>query len=243
MHKAVPGLVPKPIYHSPDNTSKVSFIVTEYVPMSTLRSSSPTIQKQLGRSLAALHATSTSDKFGFNVTSWCGTTELDNTWCTDWSQFYTSQRLKPLLKQVLGQDKDVDRLGKALCSNIDRWLGQDALGSLQASSCIHGDLWNGNWAVRTSNAQPIIFDPASYYAHYEAEFGIMRMFGGFTQDCYDAYEDALLNQHASSTVKLAPDESKEDRLIIYEAYHHLNHYAMFGGSYATGFVNLIEKLL
>jgi protein-ribulosamine 3-kinase len=240
IHKAVPGLVPKPICHSPNKTA---LIVTEYVPMSTSYCSSPTIQKQLGRSLAALHATSTSDKFGFDVTSWCGTTELNNTWCSDWSQFYASQRLQPLLKQVQGQNLDVDRLGKALCSNIDRWLGHDALGSLQASSCIHGDLWSGNWAVRASDTQPIIFDPASFYAHYETEFGIMRMFGGFTQDCYEAYEDALLNQYTSSNVKLAPEESKEDRLIIYEAYHHLNHYAMFGGGYAAGFVNLIEKLL
>lgn len=71
----------------------------------------------------------------------------------------------------------------------------------------------------------------------------MRMFGGFTQDCYDAYDDALSNVHVESKVKLAPEEGREDRLIIYEAYHHLNHYAMFGGSYAAGFVNLIEKLL
>lgn len=38
-----------------------------------------------------------------------------------------------------------------------------------------------------SDGKPAIFDPAVYYGHSEADFGIMRMFGGVTSDFYDAY--------------------------------------------------------
>ena len=42
-----------------------------------------------------------------------------------------------------------------------------------------GDLWSGNIS---SDAQgvPVIYDPACYYGHAEADFGIARMFGGFS---------------------------------------------------------------
>ena len=35
---------------------------------------------------------------------------------------------------------------------------------------LHGDLWSGN--VGTVDGEPCIFDPACYYGHHEAEFGM-----------------------------------------------------------------------
>lgn len=195
-------------------------------------SSSSSIQKELGKKLAQLHLnTRSEDKFGFDVTSFCGTTELNNAWCSDWSLFFKSQRLQPLFNQVLGQNKDLDTLGIQLCQSIDHWLGSDVLPNVQPS-LLHGDLWNGNWSVKTHGG-PVIFDPASYYGHHESEFGIMNMFGGFTKDCFNAYDDTMNND----------TEGREDRLILYEIYHHLNHFAMFGGSYGNSCVQLMEKLL
>lgn len=196
-------------------------------------SSDQSVQQALGQALFQLHTSATHDQFGFDVTSWCGTTELNNAWSSDWSNFYKSQRLEPLLNQVRGQDKDIDRLGASLCARLDHWLGKDAIGNV-TPSLVHGDLWSGNWCV--ANNKPVIFDPASFYAHYEFEFGIMKMFGGFTRACFDAYDDC--QSEKSTTV-----EGRDDRLIIYEAYHHLNHYAMFGGGYSSGFIGLMEKLL
>lgn len=204
-------------------------------------SSDKSIQEALGRALYKLHTSATHGQFGFDVTSWCGTTELNNTWSTDWPQFYKTQRLEPLLKQVHGQNKDVDKLGASLCSRLDHWLGKDAVGEI-TPSLVHGDLWSGNWCV--SSGKPMIFDPAAYYAHYEFEFGIMKMFGGFTQACFDAYDDLFVNDEGSSNNSATTAlEGRGDRLLIYEAYHHLNHFAMFGGGYSSGFVNLIDKLL
>ncbi|KAI8646668.1 Fructosamine/Ketosamine-3-kinase [Parasitella parasitica] len=237
INQAVPGFAPKPIHH---HAKDRAYIVTEYVAMTN--SSTSKAEKELGRLLAKLHAAGPSPpeerKFGFDVTSWCGTTILDNTWSLDWLQFYKSQRLEPLLRQVKGRNNDVDRLGASLCARLEHWLGKDALG-IVSPSLLHGDLWNGNMATRVSDKSPLIYDPASFYGHYETEFGIMKMFGGFTQDCFDAYDDALVNNTALELV----DEGRQDRAIIYESYHHLNHYAMFGGSYSSGFIDLMERLL
>ncbi|CEI95698.1 hypothetical protein RMCBS344292_09877 [Rhizopus microsporus] len=203
---AVPDFAPRPIHYQESSTdNEQAFIVTEYVPMAG-KASGRDIQEKLGISLAQMHSKGTSDKFGFDITSYCGTTELDNSWCTDWCQFWRKQRMEPLFNQVRGRNKDIDRY----------------------------DLWSGNWAVHANTKQPIIFDPAAYYGHNEAEFGMMKMFGGVSQACFDAYDDI------SETPMI---EGREERVMIYELYHHLNHYAMFGGSYASGCIDIMERLL
>lgn len=196
--------------------------------------SSPKIQHELGERLAQLHLNTQSSEFGFEVTSYCGTTELNNAWCSDWSQFFKRQRLEPLLSQVHDQNPDLDALGQVICNRIDHWLGKDALPKVKPS-LLHGDLWNGNWSVRCNTGAdgPVIFDPASYYGHHEAEFGIMNMFGGFTNECFDAYDEIMYSDV----------EGREERLVLYELYHHLNHFAMFGGSYGNSCVQLMEKLV
>ena len=37
-------------------------------------------------------------------------------------------------------------------------------------SVLHGDLWSGN--IGSVGGEPSIFDPAVYYGHSEAEFGM-----------------------------------------------------------------------
>lgn len=43
---------------------------------------------------------------------------------------------------------------------------------------LHGDLWSGNAGYDEATCAPVIFDPASYYGHNEADLGITHMFGG-----------------------------------------------------------------
>lgn len=43
---------------------------------------------------------------------------------------------------------------------------------------LHGDLWSGNAGYDETTCTPVIFDPASYYGHNEADLGITHMFGG-----------------------------------------------------------------
>lgn len=98
---------------------------------------------------------------------------------------------------------------------------------------IHGDLWSGNAGTDEQSGQPIIFDPSSSYSHNEAELGIMKMFGGFSSDFFEAYHDVI--------PKAQP--YYQERQEMYEAYHHLNHFVMFGGSYRSGTVRIFKKLI
>jgi protein-ribulosamine 3-kinase len=43
---------------------------------------------------------------------------------------------------------------------------------------LHGDLWSGNTGIDGKSGQPVVYDPASYFGHNEADLGIMHMFGG-----------------------------------------------------------------
>ena len=51
-------------------------------------------------------------------------------------------------------------------------------------SVLHGDLWSGNMAA--VDGQPAVFDPATYYGHSEAEFG-MSWCAGFSDSFYRGY--------------------------------------------------------
>lgn len=44
-------------------------------------------------------------------------------------------------------------------------------------SILHGDLWSGN--IATVEGEPSVFDPAVYYGHHEAEFGMSWCAGRF----------------------------------------------------------------
>ncbi len=80
--------------------------------------------------------------------------------------------------------------------------------------------------------QPVIFDPASYYGHREAEFGMMRLFGGFGPRCEAAYQE------------IWPFEAGyEERFRLYQLYHELNHLNLFGPSYYAACMASMDALL
>src|SRR5690606_33779642 len=74
--------------------------------------------------------------------------------------------------------------GAQLCRRID--------GLFEAyrpePSLLHGDLWGGNWGA--AGGEPVIFDPAVYYGDRETDLAMTRLFGGFGEDFYRAYETA-----------------------------------------------------
>lgn len=39
------------------------------------------------------------------------------------------------------------------------------------------------------------------------------------------------------------EEGFEQRALLYELHHHLNHFNIFGGSYSSGAVSLMDQLL
>ena len=67
-----------------------------------------------------------------------------------------------------------------------------------------------------------MFDPAVYYGDREADLAMTRLFGGFGPRFYAAYQAEWPLDPAAGT-----------RRTLYNLYHVLNHYNLFGGGYAA----------
>ncbi|KAG6729324.1 hypothetical protein I3842_01G022300 [Carya illinoinensis] len=95
---------------------------------------------------------------------------------------------------------------------------------------LHGDLWSGNISSDRSG-EPVILDPACYYGHSEAEFG-MSWCAGFAGSFYNAYFEVMPKQPGF-----------EKRKDLYMLYHYLNHYNLFGSSYRSSAMSIIDDYL
>ena len=95
----------------------------------------------------------------------------------------------------------------------------------------HGDLGSGNAGMEQSG-KGVIFDPASWWADNEVDIAMTKLFGGFENDFYEEY------------YKIFPlKENFENRIIIYNFYHILNHANMFGGSYLNQVKDYVKAIL
>ncbi len=110
-------------------------------------------------------------------------------------------------------EADLRRL-RRLRDRLREWLDDD-----EPPALIHGDLWSGN-VFADGQGHPVLVDPAAYYAHREAELGMMALFGGFSARVWESYAAAR-----------PPRKGWRSRLGLYTLYHLLNHFALFGGSY------------
>jgi len=184
-------------------------------------------EEKLGQGLAQIHEYSGSF-YGFYHDNYCGMTPQDNTPCQNWPAFYSNQRLGKLLDQ-LKERKQYSageiRIFEKLRDRIPCLLPQESKPVL-----IHGDLWAGNY-LHTGNG-PALIDPASYYADREMEYGIMTLFGGFSTRFWDAYNEA----------NPLPRGWRE-RNGLYQLYHVLNHYLLFGGGYGRQAVSIAQSYL
>ena len=186
--------------------------------------------ESIGRQLALLHRHTRREKFGFEQDNYLGTTPQPNKWTDDWLSFWREHRLGWQLNLFAGKtgaDDPLLVLGGRLLARLDEYLG----GVNEPAVLLHGDLWSGN-AAADENGDPIIFDPASYYGHREAEIGMMRLFGGFGPRCEGAYGEVW---------PLAA--GAEERITLYRLYHELNHLNLFGRSYYQGCISTMKQLL
>lgn len=186
-------------------------------------------QAELGRKLAEMHKAGKSTKgFGFEVDNTIGSTPQINTWSSDWIEFYGEKRLGYQLKLARDRygDSAIYEKGYTLIQNMAS-LFENAV----IEPCLlHGDLWSGNIAY-DKNSEPVILDPACYYGHNEAEFG-MSWCAGFGESFYTAY------------FKVMPkEEGFEKRRDLYLLYHYLNHYNLFGSGYRSSAMSIIDGYL
>lgn len=101
---------------------------------------------------------------------------------------------------------------------------------------LHGDLWSGNVGVDSNTNEPVIYDPASFFGHNEAELSIMRMFGGFDAGFFEEYHKHRPKAH--------PVSEYDKRQLLYELFHYLNHTCIFqSGGYAEQAKSRCRELL
>ncbi|KAG1354604.1 protein-ribulosamine 3-kinase, chloroplastic [Cocos nucifera] len=216
--------VPKPYKVGPLPTGG-SYIIMEFIKLGFSRGS----QTVLGRRLAEMHKAGKSEKgFGFDVDNTIGSTPQINTWSSDWFEFFAEHRLGYQLKLALKQyaDSSIYEKGQRLIKNM-RPLFE---GVVIEPCLLHGDLWSGNIGC-DENDDPVILDPACYYGHNEAEFG-MSWCAGFGGSFYNSYFEVMPKQPGF-----------ENRRDLYKLYHYLNHYNLFGSGYGSSAMSIINGYL
>jgi protein-ribulosamine 3-kinase len=185
----------------------------------------PLDQEALGRGLASLHRR-TAPTFGLHVDSYCGSTRQSNEPSASWAEFYGQRRLGALVRAI-GQVRGLAAADQAVYERVIERLPSLVPGGAPPA-LIHGDLWSGN--ALGSSRGPAIVDPACAYADREMELGMMTLFGGFSDRCLDAYEEAWP----------LPEDWRQ-RNGLYQLYHVLNHFLLFGGHYGAQALALARR--
>jgi protein-ribulosamine 3-kinase len=205
--------------------------------------------KTLASKVAQMHTTQAPipeghDKpmFGFPVPTCCGSTEQDNSWRASWAEFYADNRLRHIARQAVrnnGADPELEEAVEQVAGKVvPRLIGDDVVKDIKPV-VIHGDLWSGNHSkgqiAGQGGCEEVVYDPSAVYGHSEFELGIMSMFGGFSNHFWKEYHELV--------PKAEPVDEWPDRVRLYELYHHLNHFAMFGGGYRGGAMSIMRKLI
>ena len=185
-------------------------------------------ERGLGTALAQLHRC-TGDAFGWHRNNYIGRTPQPNAPMSSWPEFFRERRLgyQLALARRNGIGAKTLALAETLLGRIDDFFS----GHAPEPSLLHGDLWGGNWGA-DSSGRPYLFDPATYYGDREADIAMTRLFGGFGPAFYRAYDEAW-----------PPAPGRDRRTDLYNLYRLLNHFNLFGGSYAASVHACVERLL
>ena len=180
-----------------------------------------------GTQLAAMHRV-TSDHFGWQRDNYIGATPQPNTPSGDWIGFWRDQRLgfQLELAATKGAGNKLRQRGEQLIELLPALLDH-----APQTSLLHGDLWGGNLGYDTEGG-PVVFDPALYYGDREADLAMTELFGGFDNHFYAAYEESW-----------PLDPGYRTRKTLYNLYHILNHFNLFGGGYGAQASGMIDRLL
>ncbi|MGI9290612.1 MAG: fructosamine kinase family protein [Gammaproteobacteria bacterium] len=205
--------------------SQTAWLLLEWLDLS---GSKPVAAAACGRALAHVHRLSRV-QFGWHRDNVIGSTPQRNQDERDWVCFYSQQRLQPQLQLAAANGAPASLLnaGERLCADLAKFFSV----YLPVPSLLHGDLWGGNWAALPDNS-PVFFDPAVYYGDREADLAMTRLFGGFPDGFYAAYNEAW-----------PLDAGHAERIELYNLYHVLNHFNLFGGGYAAQAEGMLERLL
>lgn len=207
-----------------------SFLVMEYLALGPRKD-----EYALGRAIAKMQlanplktpkAGNPFGKFGFQLDNTIGGTPQPNPWTKcgeteDWVAFFRDYRILHQLE--LAGDEYLLKLWK---EDIAPRLEKLFEGIKVKPSLLHGDLWSGN--IGSADGMPSIYDPAVYWGHHEAEWG-MSWCASFGPKFWEGYRSLI-----------PEDTGFRERKPLYDAYHQLNHYNLFSSG---GYLNTARQQL
>ena len=205
------------------NIKNIEILLIEWIDMHNFD------QKKLGKGLGELHlksAESNPKMFGFPVEGFIGTTDQKKGLEDNWIDCFLNLRIIPQLLSLKSRTLD-----KEIINKVKEKIKSELLNHKPTNALVHGDLWSGN-AGTDKNGKGVIFDPASWWADNEVDIAMTKLFGGFRKEFYEEY-------HRIFPIK----KGFENRIIIYNFYHILNHANMFGGGYLNQVEDYVKAIL
>ncbi|QZZ21643.1 fructosamine kinase family protein [Leptothermofonsia sichuanensis E412] len=213
--------VPKPVCYGTNGST--GYLVLEWI---DLGRGSSQAWNAMGRQLAAMHRATSRSGFGWQINNTIGSTPQVNSWTEDWTEFWIKHRIGfqlNLAKRRGGYFPQEKQLLEAIPALLADHAPQPSL--------VHGDLWSGNAAISHAG-EPVIFDPAAYYGDREVDIAMTELFGGFPSEFYQGYNQVW-----------ALEPGYQQRKLLYNLYHILNHFNLFGGGYESQANRMIEQIV
>lgn len=171
--------------------------------------------RRFGHCLAELH-TITQHQFGLDHDNYIGSLPQANNFTDDWIDFFVNERILPQLNLAITAGlldhsdlKQFDTLRAKLSEFFPT----------ESPSLIHGDLWSGNFMC-DQDGHPALIDPAVHFGHRLMDIGMTRLFGGFHNEMYQAYN-----------AEYPLPTNCEEACDIANLYPLLVHVNLFGRSY------------
>ena len=214
--------VPQPICWG--TAADAAYIVMELLELG--RGGGSQVWEKMGEQLALMHYQGIAEQFGWHRNNTIGSTPQVNHWLDNWADFFAEHRIGyqvRLAKRRGANYPDTQRVVQRVRSILGDHHPQPSL--------VHGDLWGGNAAV-TKEGEPVILDPATYYGDREVDIAMSELFGGFPSSFYQGY---------NATWEL--DAGYEQRKDLYNLYHILNHFNLFGGGYGSQAGRMLDRLM
>lgn len=224
---SVLGLESYPDVKGFDQTSKGAMLALEHAELRALNDESA---EAAALELYKQHQCE-SEKFGWYEDGYIGGSTQSNVWCDSWVDFFAQQRLRPQLSLAIQNG-----LAEHLLDRGESVMSELGNGNLIDDSeikprLLHGDLWHGNLGFDCKKNRAVFYDPAPYFGDPEADIAMTRQFGVLPNKFYQTYRQ----------LQAAPKD-EELRSSIYDLYHALNHFNLFGRSYESSISQLLNKI-